>query len=114
MTELPAAGGGVRRLGPALRRGRRLREGLVQLLYILLAAALALLVPRIPVGFTVPAGEARTALLSIGTAVVPFIGIVFSLLFLVVQFGTTTFTPRPNLFRHAGIVWHAFSYFSAV
>lgn len=88
--------------------------GLVQLIYILAAAALALLVPRIPVGFTAPTDEAKTALLSIGAAIVPFIGIVFSLLFLVVQFGSTSFTPRLNLFRYAPIVWHAFSYFSAV
>jgi hypothetical protein len=31
-----------------------------------------------------------------------------------VQFGATTFTPRLNLFRDAPIVWHAFSFFTAV
>lgn len=86
----------------------------MQLLYVLVAAALALLVPRISAGFTVPGDEMKTALLSIAAAMVPFIGIVFSLLFLVVQFGATTFTPRLNLFRYAPIVWHGFSYFSAV
>lgn len=97
-----------------LRRRRRLRTGLAQLVYMLAAAALALIVPRIPVGFTVPGDEVKTMLISIGAAVVPFIGIVFSLLFLVVQFGSTTFTPRLNLFRYAPIVWRSFSYFSAI
>lgn len=114
MTGAFPAGAAKHGLGRALRRRRRLREGLVQLVYILAGAALALLIPRIPVGFTVPSDETKTALLSIGAAIVPFIGIVFSLLFLVVQFGSTTFTPRLNLFRRAPIVWHAFSYFSAV
>ena len=38
----------------------------------------------------------------------------YSLLFLVVQFGTTTFTPRLNLFRDSPIVWHGFSFFTGV
>jgi uncharacterized membrane protein len=37
-------------------------------------------------------------LIAVGAGTVTFIGIVFSLLFLVVQFATTTFTPRLNLF----------------
>jgi uncharacterized membrane protein len=36
------------------------------------------------------------------------------MLFLVVQFGSTTYTPRLNLFRDDPIVWHAFSFFTAV
>ncbi len=114
MIEPSTGAGAERRLGRALQRRRRLHEGLAQFVCILVAVALALLIPRIPVGFTVPGDETKTALLSIGAAIVPFIGIVFSLLFLVVQFGSTTFTPRLNLFRHAPIVWPAFSYFSAV
>src|ERR1700733_14743196 len=34
--------------------------------------------------------------------------------FLVDQCGSTTFTPRLNLFRDDPIVWHAFSFFTAV
>jgi uncharacterized membrane protein len=45
---------------------------------------------------------------------VTFIGIVFSLLFLVVQFASTTFTPRLNLFRDDPIVWRAFAFYIAV
>ena len=52
-------------------------------------------------------------LLSIGAPIVTLIGVVFSLLFLVVQFGSTTFTPRPSVPLRP-IVWHSFAYFSAV
>ena len=86
----------------------------MQLIYVLAAIALGLLVPRIPVGFTVASGRAIDSLLAVGAGIVTFIGIVYSLLFLVVQFGSTTFTPRLNLFRDAPIVWHAFGFFTGV
>jgi uncharacterized membrane protein len=86
----------------------------VQLIYVLCAFALGLLVPRIPVGFTVSSVRAVDSLLAVGAGVVAFIGIVYSLLFLVVQFGSTTFTPRLNLFRDAPIVWHGFGFFTGV
>jgi uncharacterized membrane protein len=103
-----------RRLGHALRGRRRLQAGVVQLIYVLAAFALGLLVPRIPVGFTVSSVRTIDALLAIGAGIVTFIGIVYSLLFLVVQFGSTTFTPRLNLFRDAPIVWHGFGFFTGV
>src|SRR5687768_3133442 len=53
-------------------------------------------------------GRVIEALVAVGIGIVTFTGVVYSLLFLVVQFGTTTFTPRLNLFRDAPIVWHAF------
>ena len=86
----------------------------MQLIYVLAAFALGLLVPRIPVGFTVSSVRAVDSLLAVGAGVVAFIGIVYSLLFLVVQFGSTTFTPRLNLFRDAPIVWHGFGFFTGV
>jgi len=104
----------VRKLGRALRRRRRLRVGITQLSYVLAGVALGLLLPRIPVGFTVPQAEAAQMLFAIGASLVTFIGVVFSLLFLVVQFGSTTFTPRLNLFHSAPIVWHAFAFYTGV
>ena len=53
-------------------------------------------------------------LIAVGAGTVTFIGIVFSLLFLVVQFASTTFTPRLNLFRDDPIVWRAFAFYTAV
>lgn len=102
------------RVGRELRRRRGLRSTSVQVLYLLIAAALGLAAPEIPIGFTVPAERATQALLAVGIGIVTFIGIVYSLLFLVMQFGTTTFTPRLNLFRDAPIVWHAFGFFAGI
>jgi uncharacterized membrane protein len=101
-------------MGAALRRRRRLRTGLVQGVYILSAVGLGLLVPEISVGATIESRRVTEMLVAVGAAFVPFIGIVYSLLFLVVQFGTTTFTPRLNLFRDSPIVWHGFSFFTGV
>jgi hypothetical protein len=44
----------VRRLGRTLHRHRRLRIGITQLAYVVVGIALGIVVPRIPVGFTVP------------------------------------------------------------
>jgi uncharacterized membrane protein len=104
----------VIRLATALRHRRRLRTGLVQAAYILAAFGLGLLAPHISVGATVDSPRVTEMLVAVGAAFVPFIGIVYSLLFLVVQFGSTTFTPRLNLFRDSPIVWHAFSFFTSV
>jgi uncharacterized membrane protein len=102
------------RIGPALRHGRRLRAGIVQLVYVAAGLALGVTIPRIAVGISVPTTRATEMLVAVGAGFVPFIGIVYSMLFLVVQFGSTTFTPRLNLFRDDPIVWHAFSFFTAV
>jgi uncharacterized membrane protein len=102
------------RLGRELRRRRALRSTTVQLFYLLAAVGLGLAVPEIGIGFTVSSDRVIEALVAVGIGIVTFIGIVYSLLFLVVQFGTTTFTPRLNLFRDAPIVWHAFGYFAGI
>jgi uncharacterized membrane protein len=86
----------------------------VQVVYILGALGLGLLIPSIGVGATIESRRATEMLVAVGVAFVPFIGIIYSLLFLVVQFGTTTFTPRLNLFRDSPIVWHGFSFFTSV
>jgi uncharacterized membrane protein len=104
----------VTRLGRAFRRRRNLRTGLTQLVYVVLAMGLAIAVSEIQFGPTVASGGATQFLVTVGAGVVTFIGVVYSLLFLVVQFGTATFTPRLNLFRDSPIVWHAFGYFIAV
>jgi hypothetical protein len=43
-----------RRIGQALLKRRRLRVGIVQLLYVAAAVALGLIIPRIDIGSTVP------------------------------------------------------------
>jgi uncharacterized membrane protein len=103
-----------RRVAEALRRRRRLRAGVVQLVYVATAFGLGVLVPRVSVSTSVPASKATEMLVAVGAGFVPFIGIVYSMLFLVVQFGSTTYTPRLNLFRDNRIVWHAFAFFTGV
>jgi uncharacterized membrane protein len=102
------------RRGVTLRRRRRLRTAVVQAIYVLAAVGLGLLVPAISVGATVESRRVIELLVAVGAAFVPFIAIIYSLLFLVVQFSSTTFTPRLNLFRDSPIVWHAFSFFTSV
>lgn len=109
-------GGADRRheLARVLRRQRRLRAGVVQLLGAVVALGLAFLVPQIPIGFEISTSRAIEMLISVAAATVTFIGIVYSLLFLVVQFGSTTFTPRLNLFRDDPVLWRTFAFYTAV
>ena len=102
------------RRGAALRRRRRLRTAVVQAVYVLAAVGLGLLVPTVSVGATVDSRRVTEVLVAVGAAFVPFIAIIYSLLFLVVQFSATAFTPRLNLFRDSPIVWHGFSFFTSV
>jgi len=113
----PAAFGGEGRrkeLARVLRRKRRLRAGVLQLLAAVIAIGLAFLVPQIPIGFEISTTRVTEMLIAVGAATVAFVGIVYSLLFLVVQFGSTTFTPRLNLFRDDPIVWRSFAFYTAV
>jgi uncharacterized membrane protein len=102
-----------RPLGRALAGHRRVRLGLLQLAYIAVAAVLGALLPRIQVG-SAPADRVSQLLFATAAGVLPLLGIVYSLLFLVVQWGHSMFTPRLNLFRDHPVVWHAFGFFTAV
>jgi uncharacterized membrane protein len=102
------------RLGLEQGRRRGLRSSGIQLLYVLVAFGLGLIVPQIPIGLTTPSSRATEALVVAGAGIVTFIGVVYSLLFLVLQFGATTFTPRLNLFRDARIVYHSFGFFTGI
>jgi uncharacterized membrane protein len=104
----------ARRLGRTLRRHRRLRIGLTQLAYVVGGIALGLVLPRIPVGFTVPRAETTQMLFAVGAGLLSFLAIVFSLAFLVVQFGSTTYTPRLNLFYTSSRIWHGFGFITGV
>ena len=79
-------------LARVLRRKRRLRAGTVQLLGAAAAVGLAFLAPQVHIGFDIPTTRAIEMLIAVGAGTVTFIGIVFSLLFLVVQFASTTFS----------------------
>jgi uncharacterized membrane protein len=103
-----------REIARVLRRKRQLRAGTVQLVAIAVAIGLAFLMPQVHIGVEIPTSRAIEMLVAAGAGTVAFIGIVFSLLFLVVQFGSTAFSPRLNLFRDAPIVWRTFSFYTGV
>lgn len=91
-------------------RPRRLRAGLAQLAFMLAGLGAGLAVPRIGWGPHVSSAPVTDALLSIGIGLLGAVALIFSLLFLVVQWVTTTFTPRLMLFRDDPLVWRTFGF----
>lgn len=91
------------------RRFGRLRAGLVQLLCALAGLGLGLL-PRIAFESTVASTQVTDLLVGVGFGVLGLVTIIFSLLFLVVQWAFTNLSPRLNLFRDDPIVWRTFGF----
>ena len=102
----PLAAGRLGRFG---RPRRRLRAGLVQLLCALAGFGLGLLLPRITLDSTVASTRVTETLVAVGFGVLGLVTIIFSLLFLVVQWAFTSLSPRLNLFRDDPIVWRTFA-----
>lgn len=84
---------------------RRTRAGLSQGAAVLGGVALGIGLTRIQSGPMIATTAVTTMLLGVAVALLGTIAVVFSLLFLVVQWVATTFTPRLTLFRDAPIVW---------
>ena len=98
----------VRELGRFRRPRRRLRAGLVQLVCMLAGLGLGLLLPQISVGPTVASSRVTEALTTIGFGTLGLVSVIFSLLFLVVQWAFGSLSPRLNLFRDDPVVWRTF------
>jgi uncharacterized membrane protein len=96
------------RVGRFERPRRRLRAGLVQLLFTVAGLGLGLLLPRITVAPTVASSRVTETLIGVGFGVLGLVSIIFSLLFLVVQWAFSSLSPRLNLFRDDPIVWRTF------
>ncbi|MFD9406072.1 DUF2254 domain-containing protein [Streptomyces sp. NPDC059989] len=92
------------------RPTRAMRRDLSQLLCAVAGLVLGLLFPLLAAGPQVDAGRVSTLLFTIGFGVVSLVSIIYSMLFLVVQFSASTFTPRLGLFRDDPIVWRAFAF----
>ena len=90
------------------RPRRRLRANLVQLLFAVAGLGLGLLLPRITAAPTVASSRVTEALIGVGFGVLGLVSIIFSLLFLVVQWAFSSLSPRLNLFRDDPIVWRTF------
>ena len=101
-------GSAVGRLGRFDRPRRRLRAGLVQLLFAVAGLGLGLLLPRITAAPTVASSRVTETLIGVGFGVLGLVSIIFSLLFLVVQWAFSSLSPRLNLFRDDPIVWRTF------
>ena len=99
-----------RRLGRFGRPRRRLRAGLVQLLCVLAGLGLGLLLPRITLDSTVASTRVTEALVAVGFGVLGLVTIIYSLLFLVVQWAFTSLSPRLTLFRDDPIIWRTFAF----
>lgn len=92
------------------RRHRRLRVGLSQLLFVIAGLVLGIFVPKLTVPPTVSSGRIVDLLFTAGITVISLITVIYSLLFLVVQWVSGTFSLRLTLFRDDPIVWRAFAY----
>jgi uncharacterized membrane protein len=98
----------ARELSRFRRPRRRLRAGLVQLLCVLAGLGLGLLLPRISTGSSVASTRVTEALVTIGFGTLGLVSVIFSLLFLVVQWAFGSLSPRLNLFRDDPVVWRTF------
>ncbi|MFD3719690.1 DUF2254 family protein [Streptomyces sp. NPDC058674] len=83
---------------------------MAQLFCAAVGLVLGLLAPRFPVGPRVDAERVVSLLFTVGFGVISLVSIIYSMLFLVVQFSASTFTPRLGLFREEPIVWRAFAF----
>jgi uncharacterized membrane protein len=92
------------------RPRRRLRADLVQLLCALTGLGLGLLLPRITFDSTVASTRVTEALVAVGFGVLGLVTVIFSLLFLVVQWAFSSLSPRLNLFRDDPSVWRTFAF----
>ncbi|WP_160159310.1 DUF2254 family protein [Streptomyces sp. SLBN-118] len=87
-----------------------MRAELSQLLCAVGGFGLGLAVPEVSAGPQVDAGRVVNLLFTVGFGVVSLVSIIYSVLFLVVQFNATTFSPRLRLFRDDPIVWRTFAF----
>jgi len=86
------------------------RAGLSQLVLAAAGVAAGVLVPQITVHPLVSSGRIVDLLFGAGVTVISLVTVIYSLLFLVVQWVAGNFSPRLALFRDDPIVWRAFAY----
>ncbi|MEU4571696.1 DUF2254 family protein [Nonomuraea sp. ATR24] len=100
------------RVPPALfrRPRRRLRAGVVQVGCAGAGLAAGLILPNLPPTVPLPTKDATGALFTIGFGVLGLASVIFSLLFLVMQFAAGTFSLRLTLFRDDPTVWRTFAF----
>ena len=80
----------------------------MQLVFAVAGLGLGLLLPQITVEPTVASSRVTETLVGVGFGVLGLVSIIFSLLFLVVQWAFSSLSPRLNLFRDDPVVWRTF------
>lgn len=109
-----SAAGGNRRTAPAWSVDgfghRARRRGLAQAVCVAVGLGAGLSLPHLTLHPTMGADRAADLLFSLGFGVIGLVSLIFSLLFLVVQWAATTFTPRLGLFRDDPLVWRTFAF----
>ncbi|NEA53349.1 DUF2254 domain-containing protein [Streptomyces sp. SID13666] len=113
MANLSAVRGSLRP-GPTWSAGgfgqRERRRSLAQALCVTLGLGTGLSLPHVPLHPMIGADRTANLLFTLGFGVIGLVSIIFSLLFLVVQWAATTFTPRLGLFRDDPLVWRTFAF----
>ncbi|MCZ4125153.1 DUF2254 family protein [Streptomyces sp. H39-S7] len=89
---------------------RARRRTLAQGLCVTVGLGTGLLLPHLTVHPMIGADRGADLLPSLGFGVIGLVSIIFSLLFLVVQWAATTFSPRLGLFRDDPLVWRSFAF----
>lgn len=97
-----------------LRRRRDTKAGLTQAVYMVVGATVGFFLAGLNWGPMVSSGNTNPLLLGIAGGLITFVALVFSLLFLVVQYGNTSVSPRLTLFHEDPLVWHGFGFFMAI
>ncbi|WP_049556416.1 DUF2254 family protein [Nonomuraea sp. SBT364] len=92
------------------RPRRRLRASAVQVVCASAGLAAGLILPGLPPTVALPTKDVTGALFTIGFGVLGLASLIFSLLFLVMQFAAGTFSLRLTLFRDDPIVWRTFAF----
>ncbi|MGC5168117.1 DUF2254 family protein [Luteimicrobium sp. DT211] len=93
-----------------LRARRQLRAELAQLVCALVGLGLGLLLPRLTIDPGMAGNRLVGPLMTIGIGVVGVVSLVYSLLFGVVQWSASSFTPRLRQFRGDPLVWRTFAF----
>ena len=79
-------------------------------MFVVAGLVLGIFVPKTTVPPTVSSGRIVDLLFTAGVTVISLITVIYSLLFVVVQWVGSAFSLRLSLFRDDPIVWRAFAY----
>jgi uncharacterized membrane protein len=93
-----------------IRRRHRLRASLTQLLFVAAGLVGGIFLPKATVSPMVSSGRIVDLLFTAGVTVISLVTVIYSLLFLVVQWVSGAFSMRLALFRNSPIVWWTFAY----